>query len=97
MKFEDYQLRAELVETLRQNGIEDCTEIQKESIPHVLEGRDISGLSQTGSGKTFAFLLPLFDRLLRSFDQTSTDELDIKRRYSSWNKGHFVLILAPTF
>lgn len=96
LKFEDYQLRPEILETLRQNGIENCTAIQTESIPHVLEGRDISGLSQTGSGKTFAFLVPLFDRLLRSFDQTSTDELDIKRRYSSWNKGHFILILAPT-
>lgn len=96
MKFEDYQLRHEIVETLRQNGIEDCTDIQKESIPHVLEGRDISGLSQTGSGKTFAFLIPLFDRLLRSFDEGSTDELDQKRRFSSWNKGHFILILSPT-
>lgn len=40
------------------------TEIQRESLPYALEGRDIIGLAQTGSGKTAAFVLPILQRLL---------------------------------
>ncbi|MCP4721877.1 MAG: DEAD/DEAH box helicase, partial [Desulfobacteraceae bacterium] len=50
-------------------GIEACgyttpTPIQKEAIPSILEGRDILGLAQTGTGKTAAFVLPMLQRLL---------------------------------
>ena len=50
-------------------GIDACgytipTPIQKEAIPPILEGRDILGLAQTGTGKTAAFVLPLLQRLL---------------------------------
>lgn len=50
-------------------GIAACgytlpTPIQKEAIPPILEGRDILGLAQTGTGKTAAFVLPLLQRLL---------------------------------
>jgi ATP-dependent RNA helicase DDX47/RRP3 len=42
------------------------TDIQREAIPHALEGRDIIGLAQTGSGKTAAFALPILQSLLKT-------------------------------
>ncbi len=46
-------------------GYQECTPIQKATIPVLLEGRDVSGLAQTGTGKTAAFLIPLMDRILK--------------------------------
>jgi ATP-dependent RNA helicase RhlE len=86
------------MDALRQMNITDCTPIQESTIPLVLDGKDISGLSQTGTGKTFAFLLPLVERILRTKKKLAENptELDIKRGFDSWNSGHFILILAPT-
>ena len=44
-------------------GYETPTPIQSASIPHLLEGRDLLGVAQTGTGKTAAFALPLLQRL----------------------------------
>lgn len=98
MKFEELDLQPEIIDALRQMNIQDCTKIQESAIPLVLEGKDISGLSQTGSGKTFAFLVPLIERILRTKKKTGENptELDVARGFDSWNTGHFVLVLAPT-
>lgn len=98
MKFEELDLQPEIIDALRQANISDCTAIQSSAIPLVLEGKDISGLSQTGSGKTFAFLIPLIERILRTRNKMSENptELDQKRGFDSWNSGHFILVLAPT-
>ncbi len=62
-------------------------------MPAILEGKDISALAQTGTGKTAAFLLPLLDRILR----TKTNSEDLKTRgFPHWKSGQFVLILVPT-
>ncbi len=47
-------------------GYETPTPIQAESMPSVLEGKDVMGLAQTGTGKTAAFLLPMIDRFLKN-------------------------------
>jgi ATP-dependent RNA helicase DeaD len=52
-----------LVETLSEVGYESPTPIQRQTIPLLLEGRDVVGLAQTGTGKTAAFSLPILDRL----------------------------------
>jgi len=54
----------EIVATLTALGIETPTPIQAQAIPLLLEGRDLIGLAQTGTGKTAAFGLPLIERLL---------------------------------
>ncbi|WP_081810925.1 DEAD/DEAH box helicase [Bacillus sp. UNC438CL73TsuS30] len=53
----------ELTETLRRFGIATPTPIQKQSIPVVMEGKDVIAQAQTGTGKTFAFILPILEKL----------------------------------
>jgi ATP-dependent RNA helicase RhlE len=57
-------LPAKLVARLEKMGITEPTPIQKQAIPHALNGRDVMGLAQTGTGKTAAFGLPLVTRML---------------------------------
>ncbi|MBJ6373214.1 DEAD/DEAH box helicase [Sedimentitalea arenosa] len=62
--FDMMDLPASLVARLTKMGITDPTPIQKQAIPHALNGRDVMGLAQTGTGKTAAFGLPLVTRML---------------------------------
>ncbi len=62
--FADLGLAPELLDAVRDAGYENPTPIQCEAIPLALQGRDIIGLAQTGTGKTAAFTLPIVDRLL---------------------------------
>jgi ATP-dependent RNA helicase RhlE len=64
LSFDSFALHSALVANITRIGYENPTPIQTESIPHVLEGRDLMGLAQTGTGKTAAFLLPILHRLL---------------------------------
>jgi|688.fasta_scaffold114563_3 superfamily II DNA/RNA helicase len=61
--FSSLPLAAFLQETIRTVGYETPTPIQAEAIPTVVEGKDLIGLAQTGTGKTAAFVLPLINRL----------------------------------
>lgn len=69
MKFTDLSLRSEkLKENIAAIGFTEATPIQAAVIPLAVEGKDISGLSRTGTGKTFAFLIPTIDSLLANED-----------------------------
>ena len=57
-RFENFELKSELLSGLSDIGWDLCTEVQKETIPLALEGRDVIGQARTGSGKTAAFGLP---------------------------------------
>ena len=61
--FTDLGLRSELIEGIRHLGFESPSPIQAQTIPLALEGKDIVGLSQTGSGKTAAFALPALNKV----------------------------------
>lgn len=61
--FDDFGLRDELVAALAGLGYEEPTPVQREALPHLLEGRDVVGQAATGTGKTAAFALPLLQRL----------------------------------
>ena len=63
--FADLGLREELLAALTQLGYEEPTPIQQQSIPPLLEGRDLLGQAATGTGKTAAFALPIVQRLDR--------------------------------
>lgn len=63
MQFSDLGLIAPLAEAVASEGYVTPTPIQARAIPHVLAGRDLLGLAQTGTGKTAAFALPILQRL----------------------------------
>ncbi|MFR4986502.1 MAG: DEAD/DEAH box helicase [Lachnospirales bacterium] len=63
LKFEELQLSQELIRAVKDMGFEEATPIQSKAITKVLEGRDIIGQSQTGTGKTAAFGLPCIDMI----------------------------------
>ena len=83
MTFDELGLAPRLLERLQEQGITEPTPIQEQAIPHALEGRDVLGLAQTGTGKTNAFGLPMIDRLMANGQKLKP-------------KSVRALILAPT-
>lgn len=81
--FDDLGLSTDVLKAVQELGYTTPTPIQAEAIPHVLEGRDVLGVAQTGTGKTAAFSLPMIHRL----------SLD---RYSGQFRPIRGLILTPT-
>ena len=65
MNFEQFSLDRRIVAGIKAVGYTTPTPIQQQAIPVVLEGRDVMGLAQTGTGKTAAFILPILQRLTK--------------------------------
>ncbi|BCR04077.1 ATP-dependent RNA helicase RhlB [Desulfuromonas versatilis] len=82
MKFTELALPEQVMRGIENMGFTDLTPVQEESIPLALDGRDVAAQAQTGTGKTAAFLISLFTRLLKQPAETSGDPR--------------ALILAPT-
>ena len=59
MRFEELNLNDNILDALDDMRFETCTPIQERCIPEILDGRDIIGVAQTGTGKTAAYLLPI--------------------------------------
>jgi ATP-dependent RNA helicase RhlB len=62
--FENFTLHPALLRGLESAGFVRCTPIQALTLPHTLQGRDVAGQAQTGTGKTLAFLVTVINRLL---------------------------------
>jgi len=101
-KFNSFGLSEALIKVLDEVGYEIPSAIQEQCIPHLLNGHDVIGQAQTGTGKTAAFALPLIDRIDISNNQvqllvlTPTRELAIQvseaiQTYSRHLKGFHVL------
>lgn len=82
-KFSDLALAPPLLKALAEQGYDTPTPIQERSIPYLLQGRDLLGLAQTGTGKTASFALPILEHL-------------IKTPRANTPKQPRVLVLAPT-
>ncbi|EAU92987.1 ROK1 [Coprinopsis cinerea okayama7 len=84
---ERYSLPPQLFNNLAKNGYHTPTAIQSAGIPVLLESRDLAAISPTGTGKTLAYLLPLFARLGAPLHQTHDQ---------SAGKGVRAVVVAPT-
>lgn len=101
MKFSELQLEPTLITSIEKLNYSECTAIQAAAMPHILDGKDVSGLAQTGTGKTAAFVIPLMDRILKSriSHENLSDEQKqtlTKRSFADWRAQNFILILVPT-
>jgi ATP-dependent RNA helicase RhlE len=101
MRFSELNLEPSLFSAIQKLNFEECTPIQSQTIGPVLEGRDVAGLAQTGTGKTAAFLIPLMDRILKG--RVNVDSLNeeqrgqlAKRAFLEWKAQNFILVLVPT-
>lgn len=74
-EFEKLGLNPDLIQGVQSMGIVQPTPIQQESIPHILNKKDILGIAQTGTGKTAAFLLPVIHRIIQRQDRKKTSAL----------------------
>ncbi len=63
MKFEELNLTDNVLDALYDMRFDECTPVQENCIPPILEGRDVMGVAQTGTGKTAAYLLPILSKL----------------------------------
>lgn len=64
MKFSELNLDERVLQAVEAMNFEECTPVQEHTIPPLIEGKDLIGVAQTGTGKTAAFLLPILNRLL---------------------------------
>ena len=62
-QFSDFKIHPTILATLEKSGYRQPTPIQDKIIPHILNGRDVVGLANTGTGKTAAFLIPLIHKI----------------------------------
>ena len=81
MRFDELLIPEEVRQGIRDAGFSECTPIQEQTLPLSLGGKDVAGQAQTGTGKTAAFLITLFTRLLENKESTQQPR---------------ALILAPT-
>ena len=65
LNFEEFELNSQLITALRIVGHTTPTEVQENAIPVALKGQDILAIAPTGTGKTLAFLLPIFEKLTK--------------------------------
>ncbi len=64
--FKDFNIEESLKKNIIAKGYTAPTSIQDRTIPHILNGRDVVGIANTGTGKTAAFLIPLIDKVLKN-------------------------------
>jgi ATP-dependent RNA helicase RhlE len=83
LKFAELDLRESILKAVAEGGYKEMTPIQSQAIPFILNGKDLVGVAQTGTGKTAAFSLPIMQKLLKAEGKREP-------------KATRALILAPT-
>ena len=83
MKFSELNIPEKVLEGIRAAGYQECTPVQALTLPEALTGKDIAAQSQTGTGKTAAFLIAIFSRMLMT-------------RHPGRSHSPRALVIAPT-
>ena len=83
VRFHDMNIPLAVMHAIAEQNFRYCTPIQAESLPHLLEGQDLVGHANTGTGKTAVFLITILSRLLKS-------------KHATTGKHEQALIIAPT-
>ncbi len=93
LKFTDLGLEPDILKAIRRQGYEEATPIQAETIPMVLDGLDVIGQAQTGTGKTAAFGLPIIQKIdkknpnVQALIISPTRELAVQTQEELYNLG----------
>ena len=89
--FKSFGLSPSIYKAIETAGFKEPTNVQNESIPHILNGKDVLARAETGSGKTAAFVLPILEKTLRL-------KLAKQARNKPLDKSNVVgtVILVPT-
>jgi ATP-dependent RNA helicase DeaD len=98
MRFEELDINPKILRGIQEMGYEEATPIQAQTIPAILEGRDVIGQAQTGTGKTAAFAIPVLEKIdannrsLQTLILCPTRELAIQvagefRKLSAYTQG----------
>ncbi|MCM2354834.1 MAG: DEAD/DEAH box helicase [Pseudobdellovibrio sp.] len=91
MKYVDLHLDSRLQTNISNLGYLDATPIQEQAFSPIVNGKDVAGLAQTGTGKTAAFLIPIIERILKA--ETHPEH---EHAFKDWKAFNQVLILVPT-
>lgn len=102
--FADFHISDILAKNIARKGYASPTPIQDQAIPHLMEGRDVIGIANTGTGKTAAFLIPLIEKILKDRYQkvlvvapTRELALQIQDEFKAFSQGmniHSVLVIG---
>jgi ATP-dependent RNA helicase RhlE len=103
MNFSSFNLHQQLVANIEALGYQQPTPIQEQTIPLVLDGRDVMGSAQTGTGKTAAFALPILHRILKKLQRTAVADQEVADQEVNGSEVSMrapiyvmSLVLAPT-
>ncbi|MGV0168068.1 DEAD/DEAH box helicase [Furfurilactobacillus sp. WILCCON 0119] len=95
MKFAELGLKKDLLKAIDESGFEEATPIQEQTIPLVMDGKDVIGQAQTGTGKTAAFGLPILDKIdvnnpnVQALIVSPTRELAIQTQEELYRLGKY--------
>ena len=84
MKFQQYNISSNIKDRLEELGLKRPTDIQFKAIPHILDGEDVLGIAQTGTGKTAAFVIPILNLIQK------------RKKALEFNEGIQCLVMVPT-
>ena len=86
IKFDTLTINQKILDGIAESGFTHCTPIQAQSLPIALQGKDVAGQAQTGTGKTAAFLIAALEHILKASNEDNTSN----------NRQPRIFILAPT-
>ena len=85
--FEDLKLNRQLLNAVTEAGYDQPTDIQQKAIPRILNGHDVMGIAQTGTGKTAAFVLPILMKIKYAQDNDALERMVGEESFEgNWSK-----------